>query len=67
MLSVATTLAGPQPLPWAACNQYLRLHNSGVEAQSGDETPHLHDFDSDGTSACYHFNVTYPAPGPGDE
>lgn len=58
-------MAGPQPMPASACNPgalYAHEISSGWESM-----PHLHDFDADGTSACYHFNPTYPAAGPGAE
>lgn len=65
-MSLGTTaFAGPQPLPAAACNQGT-VHANTV-ANDGDTVPHLHDFDADGTWACYHFNPIYPPPGPGDE
>lgn len=61
LLSVGSALAGPQPLPLAACN-------SGTLAHTQTESiPHLHDFDNDGTWACYHFNIHRPPPGPGLE
>jgi hypothetical protein len=49
---------GPQPLPDAACNEgtdHARDVGSGAE-----HVAHLHDFDADGVTACYHRNPTYP-------
>lgn len=61
----SAALAGPQPLPESACNQGTA--NANTHAQDGDTVAHHHDFDGDGQEACYHFNPTYPPPGPGDE
>lgn len=65
MLSVGTTLAGPQPLPLAACNGGT-ANAHAVGAHGSERIPHMHDFDLDGTFACYHRNDTYPAHVPGD-
>ncbi|MEX2556458.1 MAG: hypothetical protein WEB06_12625 [Actinomycetota bacterium] len=66
VMSLGTVaFAGPQPLPGAACNQGTSSANT--VAQDADTVAHYHDFDGDGTSACYHFNPTYPPPGPGSE
>jgi len=68
LLSAGSVAAGPQALPSAACNSGTATANAaGAQTQSGDETPHLHDFDGDTVYACYHFNITQPPPGPGDE
>lgn len=65
MLSVGATLAGPQPLPLAACNSgTANAHEVG--AQGAERIAHLHDFDGDGIWACYHRNDRYPAHVPGD-
>jgi hypothetical protein len=67
LLSVGSTLAvGPQPLPLAACNTGTATAHD-VDAGGAHHIADLHDFDSDGTWACYHRNPTYPPPGPGLE
>lgn len=65
MLSVGTALAGPQPLPWAACDGGT-ANAHAIGAQGLERIPHTHDWDDDGILACYHSNVTYPLHVPGD-
>jgi hypothetical protein len=69
LLSTGSALAGgPQPLPAAACNSgTANAADHGAQTQSGDETPHLHNFDGDSISACYHFNITFPPANSGLE
>ena len=61
----SVALAGPQPLPAAACNQGTQHARTLVE--NPEHIAHYHDFDHDGVLACYHFNLTYPPPPPGFE
>ena len=51
----AGAVAGPQPLPEAACNQGTQNARNGG-ARMSERIPHHHDFDADGTFGCYHFN-----------
>ena len=73
LLSAASVLAvGPQPLPAAPCaapgNAIAHAAiPAGVTSPAHEEVPHLHDFDLDGTWACYHRNVTFPPGHPGLE
>ena len=60
LLSVGSALAGPQPLPSAACNSGTLAHTQT------ERIPHQHDFDGDLLWACYHSNIHFPLHTPGD-
>lgn len=52
----AGAIAGPQPLPDAACNQGTQNARNNVGPGAYERISHHHDFDADGTPGCYHFN-----------
>lgn len=67
LLSLASVAqaVGPQPLPAAACNQGTQ--HAHTVSNGAEHIAHYHDFDGDGTTACYHRNPTYPPANPGLE
>ncbi len=64
LAAAVPALAGPQPLPMAACaNPGVWIaHGSipGTLVTPHERVPHLHTFG--GVEGCYHFNPTVPAP-----
>lgn len=63
--AAAAPATGPSPSPDAACaNRGTVNARTHTPSQAKDFVPHFHDFNGNGTSACYHANPNYPPASP---